>query len=242
MRSAVANAFTDFTIEHEGYTPYMYADVKNLVTTGIGNLIDPIGAALSLPWKRSDGSPASQDEIRDAWNTVKSHTELNQRGGGSYQGLTTLRLNKQDIKNLVANKVSSNESILRTRFPGFDSWPSDAQLGILSMAWAAGPGFKFPKFQAAASKLPPDFLTMAKESFMPSLGNKSGGRNDNNNLLFTNAAKVLELRADPDRLYFPGNVIKSAAGIGGIVLGVGMLTGAVIGSNYLLRKVWNKKS
>lgn len=40
MRQAVADVFFDFTVGHEGFTPFMYCDTLNLVTTGVGNLID----------------------------------------------------------------------------------------------------------------------------------------------------------------------------------------------------------
>jgi hypothetical protein len=239
----------------------MYADIKNLVTTGIGNLIDPIEGALRLPWKHSDTSEsaaspnsslASQSEIRDAWNKVKSHPEMNKGGGRAYHSLTSLRLSKEDIRNLVASKVESNERILRQRFPGFDSWPADAQLGLLSMAWAAGPVFKFPKFIAAASMLPPDFNVMAKESFMPVLGKSPSGRNAHNALLFTNAANVLSGRLDPEILYFPIEslrkgikniaefapvVARKGIGIGGVVIGGGVIVGlGVLASRWLGKK------
>lgn len=64
MYQSVRDYFNTFQTKFEGYLPFMYLDVKNLVTTGMGNLIDPIGAASSLPWvHKSDGSPASPEEI-----------------------------------------------------------------------------------------------------------------------------------------------------------------------------------
>lgn len=40
MRSSVRDIFFDYTAGREGFTPFMYCDILNLVTTGVGNLID----------------------------------------------------------------------------------------------------------------------------------------------------------------------------------------------------------
>lgn len=45
MHQPVIDAFLDFTIPLEGKVSSMYLDVKGLVTTGIGNLVDQIGRA-----------------------------------------------------------------------------------------------------------------------------------------------------------------------------------------------------
>ncbi len=101
MRDSVSKAFKSFNTKFEGYLTYMYGDVKNLVTTGMGNLVDPIGQALSLPWVNSDGSPASQQQITDAWNAVKARTDLNQKGGRAYASVTTIRLTDAGIDRLI---------------------------------------------------------------------------------------------------------------------------------------------
>jgi len=40
MRQSVRDMFFDYTAGREGFTPFMYCDTLNLVTTGVGNLID----------------------------------------------------------------------------------------------------------------------------------------------------------------------------------------------------------
>lgn len=208
MHPSVAAIFRTFSTKFEGYLPYMYLDIKGLVTTGMGNLIDPIGAALGLPWKRPDGSLASQDEIRAAWNLVKSRIDLAPKYGTAFAGLTRLRLDKDGIEQLIARKLRENEAYLRRRFRGYDRWPADAQLGLHSMAWAMGPGFHFPAFDAAVNREPPDFLAAATASHMNETGNAGLiPRNRANVVLFTNAARVLESGADPSALYWPGEVV-----------------------------------
>lgn len=208
MYPSVASAFWNFSVAKEGYLDFMYADVKNLVTTGVGNLIDSggsdgYGPALNLPWKhRGTGILASNQEIVDAFRTVKN-AGLSQKGGGAYRGLTDLYLSADDIQQLVDAKLASDEYILRQKYPGYDGWPADAQLGILSMAWAAGPSFYFPKFAAAVNQPVPDFFTAADESHMAGL-NKD--REDANHQLFVNAGNVLSAGFDPSILYYPGEV------------------------------------
>ena len=42
MRPSVFAAFPGFITRFEGRLPFMYLDTKGLVTTGVGNLIDPL--------------------------------------------------------------------------------------------------------------------------------------------------------------------------------------------------------
>ena len=214
MHPSVLQAFRGFSTKFEGYLPYMYLDIKGLVTTGMGNLIDPIGAALALPWKRPDGSLATQDEIRAAWNKVKARIDLAPKYGTAFAGLTTLRLDKDGIEQLIARKLRENETYLRKRFPAYERWPADAQLGLHSMAWAMGPGFHFPAFDAAVNREPPDFDAAAAASHMNEAGNAGLiPRNRANVRLFTNAARVVERGADPSVLHWPEDVVAEVGGM-----------------------------
>lgn len=166
MRASVLAAFKPFSTTFEGYLPWMYVDQKGLVTTGMGNLIDPVENAINLPWTHGVGGPAAtQQEIIAAWNAVKN-SGANGTGGGNQGGLSDLRLDDDGIQQVIAQKLTNNESILRQNFPMWDSLPADAQLGLLSMAWALGPAFHFPKFQAALNQTMPDWDTAALQSWM----------------------------------------------------------------------------
>lgn len=221
MRKAALDAFWDFSVKKEGYLDFMYADIKNYVTTGVGNLIDSRGSsapwtpALSLPWKhRGSGAKASQDEIIAAWKAVKARTDLNQKGGRAYKGVTNLYLEPEAIKALVYKVLASFETTLKKRFPGFESWPADAQLALISIAWAYGPGFKFPQaFHDAIGGLVPDFDKAAAVAYAKGKlpGNLAKDRNEANLKLFTNAATVLKQHLDPDSLYFPSLIAKDVA-------------------------------
>lgn len=162
MRPSVFAAFPTFVTRFEGRLPFMYLDVKGLVTTAIGNLIDPMLPALALPWlHKSDGLPATRAEIVNEWNKVKAAQVLRRLGGGHFAQLTRLCLADDAIDALVRARLSLNESILHSGFGGWDLYPAAAQLGILDMAWNMGPAFGFPKFRAAAKLL--DWATCADE-------------------------------------------------------------------------------
>lgn len=206
LRDAVLGPFAAWTAQFEGYTPFMYTDNKGLVTTGIGNLIEPIGLALALPWKRPDGSRASQAEITDAWNKVKSAWPDIQ----SFQAasLTNLRLDKEGIAQLVNQRLRANDNHLARRFPSYARWPADAQLAVNSMSWAMGSGFDFPAFTKAVNGPTPDFNAAAAASHINEAGNPGiVPRNQANRLLFENAAKVQAGHGDPDVLYYLGEVL-----------------------------------
>ena len=146
MWPSVKSAFPAFTVRFEGRVPCMYTDVLGLVTVGVGNLIDPMYGAMSLPWRRrSDGAMATQGEITTEWQAVK---RLRLAATAGYPG-RLLCLSDDVIDTLVAYKLLANETILAKRWANWATWPADAQLGAHSCAWAAGPGWVAPHFDAA---------------------------------------------------------------------------------------------
>lgn len=150
LHQSVINAWHRYSEPLEGRVPHMYLDILGLVTCGVGNLIDPVAAALELPWKRdSDNERATKDEVRAAWQRLKARQDLAKRNVSHACALTGLHLDDPDIDDLVARKLSDNQAyVTRHFFPMFPDFPADAQLAIMSMAWAVGPAFpqKFPSF------------------------------------------------------------------------------------------------
>ena len=190
----------------------MYLDVKGLVTTGMGNLIDSIADAQALPWYKPDGTKASANEIGAAWSLVKGRQDMKLQGGGHFSGITDLRLHDDGIQQLINSKLNANETILVKRFPGYPAWPADAQMGLQSMAWAMGANFNFPSFQAAVNTLVPDFTTAAKQSHMNDVGNPGlVPRNAANFLLFTNAQSALDNNLPHDVLQWSQGLATAVA-------------------------------
>jgi GH24 family phage-related lysozyme (muramidase) len=197
MKTSVREAFPTFTDTFEGKLAFMYLDVKGLVTTGRGNLIDPVPAAHAIPWKHGVNGPfATGDQITAEWIKVKSLQSMRTRGGVAYGAVTELRMSEEDIDALTFGKLDEMYAYLGRRFRDLDEWPADAQLGLLSMAWAMGPGFHFPNFEAAARNTA--WTVCADECKMNADGNPGLiPRNAANKKLFLNAASS----TDPDVLY-----------------------------------------
>lgn len=131
-----------FSTPLEGRVPSMYVDGKGLITCGVGNLIDPFTLAQSLPWTLDTGAPAGAEQVQLDWRKLKD-------GAAHYSKLhwkfaqadTKCRLTDAAIDALVDRQIQGNEEILRKRFSGWDQFPADAQLAIMSIAWAVGAGF-----------------------------------------------------------------------------------------------------
>lgn len=209
MRRAVKADFVAFTAPLEGVCTWMYLDILGLVTTGIGNLVDDPKIAARLPFILPGGTAATVDEIHDEWRRVKARKDLAQHGGGAFKKITRLRLTPEGIDVLVGRKLYEMDAELAARFPGYEEWCCDAQLGVLSMAWAMGPAFRFPRFEAAVSM--GDFATASAECQMNATGNPGlVPRNKANRTLFLNAAVVVAEGLDPDVLYFPTELGKAS--------------------------------
>lgn len=248
MRQVIRDTFFDFTAQREGFTPFMYCDTLNLVTTGVGNLIDSgprngfdiseraMASAMNLPWKfKGPGwtsknpvaaGAASQADIREAWIRTKLKEEespgFNKRGGFAYAGFQPLTLDLQGLKDLFNRTLASFDKTLESRYPGYQKAPADAQLALLSMAWAMGPAFNFPQFKTAFDA--EDFRRAGELSYFKGGGGtmeNRTGRNRDNVIMFTNAADVVKGGVDRDRLFFPGSPPTSAG-----ILPVANISGA----------------
>jgi hypothetical protein len=217
MRDSAASFFRQFSAAFEGNLPFMYLDTVGLVTTGIGNLIDPIEKATPLAWRfktSTETFAGNADKIAE-WNLVKADPGgRSQKGGKAFDDVTTLMLNDDDLNALFDKTQADFERELQKtpEFSGFPDWPADAQLGIMSMAWAMGPAFgaKFPSFRTACSNL--DFFSAAKESKMKEVGNAGlVPRNRADELCFTFAARAIATSVDPDTLIFPSLLIQDSS-------------------------------
>lgn len=199
MRAVVTGAARAFQTKYEGRCAFLYVDLLGLVTTGIGNLVDPVAKALALPWRRPDGSLATLNEIQEEWIEVKDRQDLRGRPISERAAITTLHLLESDIDSLFDRETARMWAQIVAGYPGAETWPAAAQLGTLSMSWAMGVGrivpgetFEYPHFRAAA--LAQDWASCASECRMQGVGIE--GRNEANERLFLAAAAG----GDPDAL------------------------------------------
>ena len=203
MYASVRQFFPVFSQRFEGRIPWMYLDIKGLVTVGIGNLIDPIALALELPFRsRVTRAPASKDDIAAEWLAVKATTSLARKGASAAERIAKLELSAAAIDELVGRKLNEFYEIIKTKyFPEFDSYPADAQLAILSMAWAMGP--YFPRTWPTFSRNVKDqnWVKAGNGCQMKEAGNPGVvARNAANKKLFFNAAVVKDRGSDPSVL------------------------------------------
>jgi GH24 family phage-related lysozyme (muramidase) len=208
MHESVRRSFPEFSKRFEGYVRWMYLDIKGLVTVGIGNLVDPEHLAVVLPFTdKATGQAATQSVIAAEWRMLKGTVALAQRGHKACEAVTQLRLSDEAIGNLVRRRLVANERVLKEIFPELESWPADGQLGVFSIAWAAGAALsqKFPNFTAACRR--GDWPAAVEHGRLREQGNPGViPRNVANARLFRNAAAVVAQGLEPSRLFYPESV------------------------------------
>ncbi|MEG3630132.1 peptidoglycan-binding protein [Streptomyces poriticola] len=171
MHQIVREHWIAFNDPLEGRVDFMYLDQKGWVSTGIGNKIDQTAAPHSAPtpaersaslalarelrWLDAGGSPATAELVAAEWDRVKARLDLARQGHKAFKPpFTSLHLTDEEIDRHVFAKLDQMESFLTERRPEFlqfASWPANAQLATLSMCWALGPAFRFPRFQGHVS-------------------------------------------------------------------------------------------
>lgn len=212
MKPSVRASFMGFTIPLEGFVPFMYLDILGLVTTAIGVLCDSKAAVRRMPWVRADGSLASQEEIDADFDRVKSRQDLKMRGGMAYKSVAQLRLTPQGVEDVTLGKLAIMEAELLKRFPEFETWPADAQLATLSMAWACGPWFKFKALETAlrardfkAAAVHCHINTNGPDGIAGTLDDNRGviPRNVANKAMYRNAYIAFQNGLDIDNVYYP---------------------------------------
>ncbi len=104
---------------------------------------------------------------------------------------------------------SIDERVLRARYVAVDAWPADAELGLVVLAWALGPGFVLAGFREAVAPLVPDFARAARcigPGGTPTLITLGGVARR----ALGNGAVVIARNLDPDVLYWPASLASCA--------------------------------
>ncbi len=171
MKPSVEAGFVGFSAPLEGVIRWMYLDVKGLVTVGIGNLIDPVSLAFDVPFVWSDGRVATRSEIQGEWLKIKSTKSLAKAGYRAAENVSKLRLTDEGVEALVSRVLHQFDGELVRRYPEFDSWPADAQMATIAMAWACGTAFgrTFKGLDASLKK--GDFASASQQCKINETGN-----------------------------------------------------------------------
>lgn len=201
---SVREYFPLFSKPLEGRIPYMYQDIKGLVTVAVGNLIDTPADASALPFENRDTHvAATKDEIVVEWHMIKNAPGLAQGGHRAAEKIHTLVLSEAAMDEVIRRRFDINEARLANFYSSWATWPADARLGAHSIAWT-GSYFpnKWPNFNAAANV--GDWATAADQSQLDKAGNPGlVERNKANFQLFVNAAAVITQGLDPSMIYYP---------------------------------------
>lgn len=262
MQQSGLDAWRQWNQPNEGWTNFMYTDdappsdafPNGIVTVGMGNALESIGAAQAAGFVNPDGSPADPGTVAAQWQTVHDGPHNSSTGAGY---MTTIRLPDAAIMALVDQTVAANEVVLREFFPGWDSFPADGQIAISSKAYAMGTG-EFPtKFTNFVSLVNSGQWTAAiPEGHYQGVGTQN--RQAQEDAALANAAIVASGTGDPATLYWPGTVTAGAGVLGKVkswlgkiawpvagAVGGGLLmgpVGAVIGATSIAggRWLWSK--
>lgn len=187
----------------------MYLDVKGLVTTCVGNLIDTPHEAAKLPWRHgAEGPLVTRDEVFAAWHALKARQDLAKKHWRFAAQLNDLRLTEEAMDELVAKKRGEFYAYMKQHhFPAIDDYPADAQLGLLSMAWACGPGFARTFRNFARWAVDGNWASAAAACKIREEGNPGiVPRNKANRICFGNAAIVIQRNLDRERLHWPATL------------------------------------
>src|SRR5262245_57959902 len=126
IRSNVKQLWAQFNEDLEGVYASPYCDVRGLITTAVGCLIDPIHLALALPWAIGDRA-ANQEEITNDWQALKERKdELSHWVASRQAPLTSIRLRAEEIELLVQRRLAANVAYIEAHLmPGFGEFPAD---------------------------------------------------------------------------------------------------------------------
>jgi hypothetical protein len=246
---SVATAFEQINNQLEGKVSWPYLDSKGLVTCAVGYLVDDgSGVApsrmLALPWKHTDGTTATDDEIRTGWLAVKN-SGLAGIGGGNqkFADLTDLRLDEAGIDQATKGWIADAEPILTESFPDYPTMQADAQLALLLMAYALGPAFslEYPKFTAAINATIPEYDVAAQESHISTVGNPGVEPRDQDLLvLLGNAERAQATNVPHSVLWYPNTTPPGYLGTGflGGIAGKVLMGGVAALFGYMGWQTW----
>lgn len=125
-------------IEHwESRVHWLYLDRPGLVTVGVGRMLPTVEAAQALPFKTSEGQPATAEHVAHDFNRV--HAMEPNHLATFYLCAESIRLASSDIEALLFTDVTDCDRWIRKQFTHYDAWPKCAKLATIDMRYNLGP-------------------------------------------------------------------------------------------------------
>jgi len=155
MYSTVSAIIRKFLSLYEGEVREMYLDNRGFVTTGVGNLLPSSAAANRFQWEPigGGGAVAAPDVAAEFDRVASAETKTKipgwaTMGGGNFiaaakkLGIVTLRLTTESYAKIFTETLAGLESTMKGTpgFEDYETYPADAQMGVLSVIWANGAG------------------------------------------------------------------------------------------------------
>lgn len=183
----------------EGLVNFMYLDRNSWVTIGYGTMLPDAESATAVDLRHPSKQPAKPEEKRAEWQRLRKISPggtVRNYSAQSYRKEARLFIMDSEADRLRLLKLDGFIAELRIAYPGFDSFPEDAQVAMMDMVYnLGGRGLtkKFPRFTRAVNHPKgPDWKTAALESNRPEL---SPQRNKEVRDLFLAAARTAEIDA-----------------------------------------------
>ena len=136
----------------EGCVSHMYVDTVGKVTIAVGNMLPNADAAVKLHFiKRETGESATESEIRAEFEVMQEQVPA--KLASSYKQYTKLDLSDEFIDQLLEQRLDEFELGLQNNFNDYDSYPNEAKLALMDMAFNLGNSGlvnKFPTFTKLA--------------------------------------------------------------------------------------------
>jgi len=130
LHQSVLDNLTDYLAKFEGYRTTIYADVKGIATTGIGQRVEPYSTygKKFVFWKRVDGKVATAADVQAEIDACKAPGYV-----------AKLYTSWEQIYPLVVKSFTANADLARTYFGSdFDRYPADVQMVLAQMGYAGG--------------------------------------------------------------------------------------------------------
>jgi hypothetical protein len=202
----------NFTIAHEGDTPFMYNNwpLKNPnkdVTVGVGHALFSANEAASPDVRRmftvkATGRPASAEEMVQEYRRVNDLPRTQGNLFSAYRDASPLQMIREEMLSDLRNKLLGYWASRGQEFPNFAAIPAQAQAALMS--WNYGLRLRGAPKMCNAIRAG-DFVTAAAECRVPGW---DGQKNEGHRVLLLNAAAIVASGADPNKLPPPNGPFK----------------------------------
>jgi GH24 family phage-related lysozyme (muramidase) len=127
---------------HEDVTAHMYLDSLSHVTIGYGHMIASAADTLQINMRRYDNrAAATSDEKRNEWNRLRKLSQARvprNFSAKSYEKNATIYITQLEADTLLDADLAKFINLLRANYPKFDTFPEDAQVAMIDMAYNLG--------------------------------------------------------------------------------------------------------